>query len=518
MQRLVGRVMPVLLMLTAASTAQADTFAPITGPSPFAEKCSGTPQPGTLYRDAEVQASAQANPSNASHLVAVWEQDRWSSGGAQGVLTAVTPDAGQTWTPSARQPPFSRCVGGTAANGGDYERAELPTVGFGPRGIVHQAALATNGSDPTTAVLVSRSTDGGRTWPRVAALQRDATAEHFNDAPSITADPTDERYVTAVWSRLQVGDPADPETSFSGDTQFARSTDAGRTWEPARTILDFPENSNKLTFGPQIVVLSDGTLVNVFTMLDEGVVVAAQRSTDKGATWSKPIVVDQMMPSALFAGGVVDPSDGTPVRAADVLTDVAVDPRTGTRTLHVVWQDIRFTADDQPRDQIVISSSQDGGLSWSPARRVSENADVQAFSGSVEVASDGTVGVAYYDFTADNPAGGTLDTDYWLTASHDRGTSFSPRRRLTRSSFDLRTAPFFRGLFLGYHQGLTRVDRTFESVFVTTTGDPANPTDAFGALTTPSLYQSLIHASQPPGPRVSAAPNRARAPRAFLRR
>ena len=451
--------------------------------SPFTATCGGPTAGGTLYLNAEVEPWVSANPRNDENLIAVWQQDRWSNGGAQGLLTGVSFDRGRSWrlpTP----PPFSRCAGGTPANGGNYDRASDPWVSFGGDGSAHQIALSVSADQTISAILVSSSRDGGRTWGRVTTLQRDTSAALFNDKESITADPRNGRFVYAVWDRLQIQNPANPASPFSGDTLFARSTDGGRTWEPTRTILDFPDNSNIQTLGNQIVVLSDGTLVNTFDLIDQGLpLVAVQRSTDRGVTWSAPIIVDVLFSTATQGQGVVDPFDLHPVRTGDLLPEAAADPRRRSDDVHIVWQDIRFTlAAPLPifNDQVVIASSRDGGLTWSDPKRISSNKLTQAFTPSVDVDANGNVGVTYYDFTADDPSGGPLATDYWFTASADRGATFSPRRRLTERSFDMRTAPDARGFFVGDYEGLTSAGGRFLPVFVAANdGNLANRTDVF---------------------------------------
>jgi hypothetical protein len=485
MRRLIALAVPLVLALGGTSSAlgQAGPLERISGPSPFAAGCGGPANAGTLYRNAEVEPWVSANPENESNLVAVWQQDRWSNGGAQGNLTGVSFDRGRSWQ-RPTPPPFSLCAGGNAANGGAYDRASDPWVSFGGDGSAHQIALAISADQTVSAILVSTSRDGGRTWGRITTLQRDTTAALFNDKESITADPRNGRFVYAVWDRLQILNPADPASPFSGDTLFARSTDGGRTWEPTRTILDVPDNSRIQTLGNQIVVLSDGTLVNTFDLIDRGLpLVAVQRSTDRGVTWSDPIIVDVLFSSATQGQGVVDPFDLHPVRTGDLLVEAAADPRRRSDTVHIVWQDIRFTlAAPLPifNDQIVIASSTDGGVTWSDPRRVSSNKLTQAFTGSVDIDAHGDVGVTYYDFTADDPSGGTLDTDYWFTSSHDAGATFSARRRLTDRSFDMRTAPDAGGFFVGDYEGLTSAAGRFLPVFVTANdGNLANRTDVF---------------------------------------
>jgi BNR/Asp-box repeat len=493
MRRLLALVVPLLLVMggTSSALAQSTSLERISRASPFNATCGGPAAGGTVYLNAEVEPWVSANPRDDKNLVAVWQQDRWSNGGAQGQLTGVSFDRGRSWrlpTP----PPFSRCAGGNDANGGNYDRATDPWVSFGGDGTAHQISLGISADQTISAILVSSSRDGGRSWGKITTLQRDTTAALFNDKESITADPRNGRFVYAVWDRLQIQNPADPASPFSGDTLFARSTDGGQTWEPTRTILDFPDNSRIQTLGNQIVVLSDGTVVNVFDLIFQGLPLAAvQRSEDHGETWSDPIIVDVMFSSATQGQGVVDPFDLHPVRTEDLIPEAAADPRRRSDTIHIVWQDIRFTlAAPLPifNDQVVIASSQDGGLTWSDPRRISSNKLTQAFTPSVEIDEHGNVGVTYYDFTFDNPAGGPLDTDYWFTSSRDGGATFSERRRLTEGSFDMRTAPDARGFFVGDYEGLTSAGGRFLPVFVTAnSGDLANRTDVFSTAVRPAF-------------------------------
>ena len=286
MRRLLAFALPLLLAMGGTSNALADpsSLERISRASPFNATCGGPAAGGTVFINAEVEPWVSANPEDDDNLVAVWQQDRWSNGGAQGNLTGVSFDRGRSWS-RPTPPRFSRCAGG------EYDRASDPWVSFGGDGSAHQIALAISADQTISAILVSSSRDGGRTWGPITTLQRDTSAALFNDKESITADPRNGRFVYAVWDRLQIENPANPLSRFSGDTLFARSTDGGRTWEPTRTILNFPDNSNIQTIGNQIVVLSDGTLVNTFDLIDRGLpLVAVQRSTDRGVTWSAPII------------------------------------------------------------------------------------------------------------------------------------------------------------------------------------------------------------------------------------
>src|SRR5262245_8387120 len=46
-------------------------------------------QRGTVYLNSEVEPQIAVDPTNLNHVVAVWQQDRWSNGGARGVVPAV---------------------------------------------------------------------------------------------------------------------------------------------------------------------------------------------------------------------------------------------------------------------------------------------------------------------------------------------------------------------------------------------------------------------------------------------
>ena len=363
MRRLLAFALPLLVMLggTSSALAQSASLERISRASPFAANCGGPAAGGTLFTNAEVEPWVSANPKADRNLVAVWQQDRWSNGGAQGNLTGVSFDRGGSWQ-RPTPPPFSRCAGGNAANGGDYDRASDPWVSFGGDGSAHQIALAVERRPDRSARSSSRArataAAPGAGSPRSSATPArrcSTTRSRSRPIPGTAASST--RSGIASRSRTR---PTRPRRSRATRCSPARPT-AAAPGSRTRTILDFPDNSNIQTLGNQIVVLSDGTLVNIFDLIDRGLpLVAVQRSTDHGATWSAPIIVDVLFSSAVQGQGVVDPFDLHPVRTGDLLPEAAADPRRRSDDVHIVWQDIRFTlAAPLPifNDQIVIASS-----------------------------------------------------------------------------------------------------------------------------------------------------------------
>ena len=204
------------------------------GPSPFAPGCEGVPQSGTLYENAEVEPRVAVDPRDPNHIVGAFQQDRWSNGGAHGLVASTSFDGGATWTRSFAH--FSFCSGSL-----------------------------------------------------------------FVDKESITADTFDSRFVYAVWDRSTFPSDSVSLTALANtfalrsQTVFARTTNGGASWEPARAIFD-ELKSIAFTIGNQIAVVPGRravpTLGNaMFLFHGSGVQrpccdVAVLRSTDRGVSWS----------------------------------------------------------------------------------------------------------------------------------------------------------------------------------------------------------------------------------------
>src|SRR4051794_20325236 len=179
-----------------AATAAADPVLVTGTPSPFATCTADDPggQPGTLWQNSEVEPWVDVNPLDAANVVGVWQQDRWSNGGARGLVSGVSRDGGATW---AQVPlPFSKCAGWL------YERASDPWVSFGPDGKLYAVSIGFNAFTADSAVTVSTSADGGSTWTPPVDVIHDDDPTVFNDKESVTADPTRPGYAYVVWDRI----------------------------------------------------------------------------------------------------------------------------------------------------------------------------------------------------------------------------------------------------------------------------------------------------------------------------
>ncbi|HEX4734172.1 MAG TPA: sialidase family protein [Thermoleophilaceae bacterium] len=489
------RILVAALVGAALTAAPAHASAPLSwtffgpispGASPYEPGCAQSTS-GTNYPGTEVEPWIATNPADPGNSIAVWQQDRYSNGGANSLRAAYSED--NAWTNPANQPAFTRCSGGTTAGVNDWERASDPWVAFSSDGstayfmalVFNQSASLENG------MTVSRSIDGGVHWeatPKV--LKYDANFHVLNDKNSLTADRSNPDRAYAIWDRLvfpnerSKGKSYENAGAFYGPTWFTRTTNGGDTWETARKIWDpaqerNDQGRNDQAIGNQIVQTGTGKLVDVFTWINndngggnkeggrKGYKIAALSSDDYGQTWSDhATVITHYIP-----GVVVDPTTGDPVRTGDIIPEIAYDPRGGSNTVYVIWQGASATS----RSSIYLSESTDGGDTWSDPEIVNKEQGVEAFTPSIRVDKNGRVAITYYDFRHDTSSA-PLDTDYWSIARDPGETDWAESH--ISGPFDQRTAAVARGFFLGDYAGLSTADNddVFHAVFGQSTGAP----------------------------------------------
>lgn len=494
-------VVLIILVTVGTLTVGAGSFSAgplvqVSGTSPFAD-CGLTAAGGTLYVDSEIEPWVDVSPVDGDGdgidgdiIAGIWQQDRWSNGGARGNVAGISFDGGSTWQ-QVTFPDVTECTGG------DFDRASDPWLSFSPNGDLHVMHLVLDietvagkpgGFGPNgmmaQKIPVGAFADGSIAQSEIndpILIAFEDNGEDLHDKNSMTADPFDSNFVYAVWDFLDLpaGAAINPDRGvfggglgFKGAALFSRTTDGGETWSEPKVLYN-PGGVNQ-TIGNQIVVLPDGTLVNFFNEIlnfrdddQDGQFdfnLSLKRSPDKGETWlphGRPIRATNMRPQ-----GVVTPDELLPVRAAAVIFDVAVDHSTGT--LYAVWQDARFTG----VDEIAYAESTDGGFTWTAPVKINLTPPKgnplrqQAFVPSVAVASDGTVGVTYYDFRNDDETGELAD--YWIIHCHggcSDPANWQDEVRLTDASFDIKKAPNAGGFFLGDYEGLVAAGTEFLPFF-----------------------------------------------------
>jgi hypothetical protein len=403
-------------------------------------------QNGVNYPDTEVEPFVAVNPTNTDNVIGVMQEDRWSDGGAHGLVAAVSLDGAATYTNDWAT--FSGCSGGS-----NYPRATDPWVSFDAGGRAYQIGLGlVDGESPGSDIETSYSTDGGLNWSSPVQLINETNGLEFNDKQSITGDRNQAGVAYATWIKGQLpgadhigGGGLAHSFAYGGVPMFSKTTDGGVTWSTPTSIT----NSVIYAQGNQIVVLPNGNLVDVAAVLFRGSGVqptsqayfwTAFTSKNGGKTWSGPIRVAPLGTRSLDA-------EGSDIRAGDYIPDVAVDPVSGA--IYMVFAD----GISSGKNHVKLTKSTDGGKSWSiPVDVTQTPSSAHSFNGTVEVTADGTVAVMYYDLRNNDENPG-LPTDVWLTHSSDGGQTWSEQH--VYGPFDMTDAPYARGYFLGDYQGLT---------------------------------------------------------------
>jgi hypothetical protein len=534
-----GALLILVTFVVGPATARTGALvvAPVaaSGLTPLASPpCSATPGTGStlqpipeLFPNSEVEPWVDVSPvdgdgdSIVGDVVAgLYQQDRWSNGGARDNVASISFNGGSTW----QQITFT---GLTECGGGEFDRNTDPWLSFAPNGDLHLMHLVLDivppqgqegGFGPNAMIAqkirAAAFADGRIAPSEIGApitLARDDEGD-LHDKNSMTADPTNANRVYAVWDFLTIpeGHQMNPERGlgnligfgFKSVTLFTRSLDAGASWSKPKIIYN--PGGNNQTIGNQVVVGPDGTLFNFFDEIlnfrndDHGpqfdMNLSMIRSTNQGTTWlpaGRPIRIADM-------NGILirDPDQPTAPRArdrhraADLNPDVAVDPKNGN--LYAVWQDARFSG--FVHNDIAYTMSTDGGQTWSAPIKVNQTPDSatghngHAFTPSVHVLPNGTIGVSYYDFRNNRPGGGT-STDHWLVHCHPATENcasagswddMGDEVRVTPTSFDSRQAPVAGGFFLGDYAGLDDDGTNFTPFFAEGVA-PGNPTDVFYA-------------------------------------
>ncbi len=441
-------------------------------------------QPGTNYDPSAIEPWIAADPTTAGHLLIGVQQDRWSNGGSRGLRAAVTVN-GTHWRSSVPQD-VSLCTGGK------FQRSTDPWTAFGLDGVAYFFSLAFNNNPSTlvngeSAMLVSRSTDGGFTWSDPKALIDDTDPLAFNDKNSLTTDPNIPGNVYAVWDRLygppiafkapygsdehggsgqaeaakgmdlarqrvqalrqQAATGAAVANEFFGPTYYARSTDSGRTWERAVPIYDPGRNAQ--TIGNIVQGLPNGALLDFFDHIDNkgNLSIGYVRSHDHGFSWTRRAATVAPI-SGEFA---VTPDGKKPLRDASILFSPSVDQATGN--IYIAWEDVPAGSHIVG---VLFTQSTDNGKTWSKPVKVNATpADPahplrgQAFNPTIVAAQDGNLVVTYYDFRNDVAGAAQELTDTWALFCNNSGdatactnpANWGHERRLTDKSFNIVDAP-----------------------------------------------------------------------------
>jgi len=285
-------------------------------------------------------------------------------------------------------------------------------------------------------IFVRRSLDGGRTWEArsVPVLANgNLPGNVFEDKPYIVADSSGGRFN----GNLYIG-----WTHFTLDQSvmyFSRSTDGGATWTKPLTLSEhpgLPRDDNGCLEGFSGTVGADGV---VHVVWSDGSHIYYTSSRDGGRRFARPRAVMHTAPS-YFNVNKVSRSNGFPQIAAGPVSGSSA---LASHPLYLAWSDYRNGDVD-----VFCSTSYDNGRTWGHPVRVNTDAlhdgSDQFFQWLTVDAHDGAMYLLFYD-RRDDPANGNATLT--LARSTDHGHSFR--------NYQWNEKPFDpEGAFLGDYTGL----------------------------------------------------------------
>jgi hypothetical protein len=442
----------------AGPPAQAEAIAPVTLDLRVAPNLRLGDDPPQLPPNMRAQAEPHIarSPVDPETLAAVFQEGRFTDGGAVDCGYSITHDGGLTWT-RALIPDL------TFTTGGPYFRATDPVAGIDLSGRIFLLTEgATNNDFTQGVVLVSRSLDGGATFGSPAVVYDPPSSSIFPDKPWMAintfASSDHVGRILVTWTEFG--------TTSASPIWRSYSDDHGVTWSAPSAV----HSSATSAQGSQPMFLPDGRVAIVYwnfagsgfgggddaTELEEVDMVV---SNDGGASYASPTLVTTV-------ARYNQPS----IRTGVFLPSATTDRSTGA--IYVVYQ--AFDAAGNPR--ILFTKSTNTGATWTAPIAVTDNPRTGVFNPAISSSPDGqTLTVSFYDQR--DSGGNTLLCNLYLAQSFDGGATWQPNIRLTSVTTDTSLAPLTdSGYMIGDYLGIaptTEPDVPAVPVWVDTrTGNP----------------------------------------------
>lgn len=396
--------------------------------------------------DTEAEPAIAVNPNDPDNVVATFQTDLKLGAVALGFATSR--DGGRTWRDGY--------LPGTRARQGHFDASADAGVTFGPDGTVYATGDLNDfgtGADVPSQIAIWTSHDGGLRWTDPVAVVTQQTQVNGAGAPYSIADASravvdQSRLPGHHYGRVYVTwDHFGGQVPGAGQVSAAYSDDRGRTWNLGPSgqgyTVDAQTGSSAAT-EPMVLPSGDFAVVVSADGLPGATAVSHQRiaiAPGAGAVATgQPLLFTEQYPIGVAVGdvgtGVVNSRQSFTASYAVS----AVDQRSGV--IYAVWGDSRFRSDVGICD-IVLTSSADGGKTWTQPVRVNRGAtddNVDHYLPRVDVGPDGSVYVAYRQQQDGSSPDGSADSrsvDTYLQVSHDHGATFSAPVRVNARSTDL---------------------------------------------------------------------------------
>ncbi|MEW5806113.1 MAG: sialidase family protein [Acidobacteriota bacterium] len=291
--------------------------------------------PDILLSEVDGEFSNQPDIASDGNYVHVVWQDYKDIGGqihTSRIWYRNSDDSGVTWSNMKVITPKNST--------GDFHEPRIAVSGKN----IHVVFIGLDivGGDMVSAVYYIQSTNNGRSWSKPLMLNMLGPFYYEAWYPDISVSGNT---VHAVWVDDREGDDA-------FHVYYKRSMDNGKTWDDGD---DNPSNDNA-DHSKKISAGTTDFLYPAITSYGENVHAVWQwewskvyysGSLNNGATWSEPVIISE--PGS---------------RYPDVIAYENI--------VHIVWEDDRHLIEEECNSEIYYQRSMDDGLTWEPARRLTE--------------------------------------------------------------------------------------------------------------------------------------------------
>lgn len=281
-------------------------------------------------------------------------------------------------------------------------------------------------SNNVALIIFSQSTDAGRTWSPPSTVNVPAVNFLIQDKPWITVDNSKAATAGNIyisWTEIRAS---------GSRIQLAASTDGGRTFPTISTLS--PVDGSAVVQGSTIAIGPGGEVHVAWGDLRVKGIRYTQ-SVNAGVTFSRAIGAATLESYELL-GPLLNSHFST-----NGLPQIAVDTSDGINrgTIYIVFS-APSPDNRQDKANVFLVRSATRGVSFSLPQRINNDTGLtDQFMPSVAVATDGTVGIMWYDRRNDTEFNGLLDV--YAAASTDGGVRFAANRRITTGNWLLLTTP-----------------------------------------------------------------------------
>ncbi|MFN2466482.1 MAG: hypothetical protein ABR598_09495 [Candidatus Dormibacteria bacterium] len=450
-----------------------------------------------IQPDTQVEPSIAANPNNPDNVVTGYQEGRVAGGGDATNGFATTMDGGRTWT-YGEVPHLTSYPG----QNGPYDRASDAVVAFGTANDVYYSSLVfspVSGTGLQSGMAINVSRDGGHTFGEPVFFADDQLAG-LNDKNWVVVDNSSapghhKGRVYVVWDRIAA---VYYDYCDGGCDQLSGWAFGGSFHQ-----LDLGSPYVTQAIGATPVVLNDGSLAVIFNAAAGGVPTGAssEQTLSSFATARLTCVVAPLAGGQPFGTPLVF---GPPIQVADNLQSNVRAQRAGTLpsanyeaktgTLAVTWEDARFHSEAYPVNDVLVSTSSDGGTTWSAPTKVNPSTttdNIDRYNPSISGDGAGGLHVAYRSrLEGANLRDFSASAQMYYQESTDSGRTWSAPLQVNTPPNNLYNGAFSRnGTFEGDYNGIASIGRV--SYIVREEAYPVSPGEPVALVPDPTNPERL---------------------------